>query len=86
MIQRVNTPVSVNLVFDHKRRSVYPKYILWEGKVYQVTKVGLHHTYRLGKTLYHVFSVECPALFFRLVLDTESLHWRVEEIADDEVN
>lgn len=86
MIQKVDAPVSVNLIYDHKRRSVYPKYILWDGKTYQVTKIGLHHTYRLGKTLYHVFSVDTPALFFRLVMNTDNLHWSVAEIADGEVN
>jgi hypothetical protein len=86
MIQKIQSPISVNLVFDHKRRSVYPKYIFWDGKTYQVTKIGLHHTYRLGRTLYHVFSVETPDLFFRLVLDTDTLHWKVEEIADGETN
>jgi hypothetical protein len=86
MIQKINSPISVNLVFDHKKCSVYPKYVLWEGKIYQVTKIGLHHTYRLGRTLYHVFSVDTPALFFRLVLNTDNLHWSVEEIADGECN
>lgn len=86
MIQRINAPISVNLVFDHKRRSVYPKHILWEGRIYQVTKIGLHHTYRLGRTLFHVFSVMTPTLFFKLVFNTDTLHWSVEEIADGECN
>ncbi len=86
MIQRINAPISVNLVFDHKKRSVYPKYVLWENRTYQVTKIGLHHTYRLGRILYHVFSVMTPTLFFRLVLNTDTLHWSVEEIADDQSN
>lgn len=86
MIQRINAPISVNLVFDHKRRLTYPKHILWEGKIYLVTKIGLHHTYRLGRTLFHVFSVETPALFFKLVFNTDTLHWSVEEIADGETN
>ena len=46
-------------------------------------KVGLHHTYRKGKTLYHVFSVDTKVIFLKLVLNTDTLHWRVEEIADD---
>lgn len=86
MIQKINAPLSVNLVFDHRKRLVSPKTILWDGRIYQVQKIGLHHTYRLGKTLYHVFSVETPSLFFRLVLDTDTLHWTVEEISDGEAN
>ncbi|MDD2823179.1 MAG: hypothetical protein PHQ59_03790 [Candidatus Daviesbacteria bacterium] len=86
MIQKINAPISVNLVYDHKRKSVYPKYIHWDSKTYQVTKIGLHHTYHLGKTLYHVFSIDTPTLFFKLVMNTENLHWSVEEIADGECN
>lgn len=86
MIQKISTPISVSLVFDHKKRLVFPKYLVWEGKTYTIDKIGFHHTYREGKTLFHVFSVETKTLFFRLVLDTESLHWRLEEISDGEPN
>ena len=82
MIQKISAPVSVVLVFDHRQRKVTPKKIFWDGKVYEITKIGFHHTYRLGLTLYHVFSVETPTLCFRLVLDTDNLHWRLEEISD----
>lgn len=82
MIQKISAPVSVNLVFDHRQRAVMPKEIIWEGKTYPILKVGLHHTYRNGRTLFHVFSVASKTLFFRLVLDTETLHWRLEEISD----
>lgn len=84
MIQRVSTPVSVAFVFDHKARQMIPKTIWWEGKTYQIIKLGFHHTYRQGRTLYHVFSVESPTLFFRVVLNTETLVWTLEEIADGE--
>lgn len=86
MIQKIQSPISVSLIFDHKTRKVFPKAVEWEGKTYLINKIGLHHTYRVGKTLYHVFSVESPSLFFRLVLDTDTLHWSVEEIADGEPN
>jgi hypothetical protein len=82
MIQKVSAPASVNLIFDHKRRKSFPKHLLWEGKVHKITKIGLHHTYRDGRTLYHVFSVSSESLFFRLVLNTDNLSWLVEEISD----
>ena len=86
MFHKLDTPVSVSWVFDHQHRRVLIKSLLWERKVYPVIKIGLHHTYRTGKTLYHVFSVESPTLFFRLVFNTENLHWRLEEMADGEPN
>jgi hypothetical protein len=82
MIEKVSVPVSVSLAFDSKKRKVVPKWVIWNGRLYPIAKVGLHHTFRRGRTLYHVFSVASKSLFFRLVLDTENLHWRLEEISD----
>ena len=82
MIQKLSVPVSVSLVFNHKTRQVYPKSVLWEGKLHPIAEVGLHHTFYKGKTLYHVFSVSTQSTFFRLVLDTQTLHWQLEEISD----
>lgn len=82
MIEKISVLVSVGVVFNHKTRKVIPKWVLWEGKTYQIVKIGLHHTFREGRTLYHVFSVVTKTLFFRLRLDTENLFWRLEEISD----
>jgi hypothetical protein len=82
MIQKISLPVSVSLTFDSTKRKVMPKWIIYSGRLYSVEKVGLHHTYREGRVLYHVFSVTTKTLFFRLVLNTETLHWRLEEISD----
>lgn len=82
MIQKIKVPVSVDLCFDHRQRRVFPKNIFWEGRDYPILKIGLHHTYREGKTLFHVFSVVSKNLFFRLNLNTDNLFWTLEEIAD----
>ena len=86
MITKINTLVSVGLVFDHKTMKVYPKWISWNNRTCMVEKVGLHHTYREGRTLFHVFSVCTKELFFRLVLNSETLHWRLEELTDGFTN
>ena len=86
MITKLNIPVSVTLAYDHKKRKVFPKWIIWNNRLYAVAKIGLHHTFRQGRILYHVFSVASKTLFFRLVLNTDNLHWRLEEVADNEGN
>lgn len=86
MIQTIDAPISVQLNFNHQRRQVAPVKLFWEGREYRVTKVGLHHTYRVGRTLHHIYSVQTERLFFRLNLDTDTLFWRVEQIADGEPN
>ena len=82
MIERVHVPVSVSFTFNHKTRQAMPRALLWEGRTYYVRKVGHHHTYRRGRTLYHVFSVDTDSLFFRLVFNTDTLGWTLEEISD----
>jgi len=82
MIEKISEPVSVSFTFDSGRRSVEPRALVWNGRLYAVSKIGLHHTFRKGRTLYHVFSVASKSLFFRLVLNTESLNWKLEEISD----
>lgn len=86
MIEKIHEYVSVGLWSDHAKRTVYPKVLIWKGKTLSVTQLGLHHTYREGKTLYHVFSVVAANGFFRLVLNTENLVWTLEEVADGFTN
>lgn len=86
MIQKIDVPVSVALIFDSRTRRVYPKTVLWDGRTYELIKVGLHHTFRRGRTLYHVFSAASQTIFFRLVLNTDNLFWRLEEVADNETS
>lgn len=84
MVTKLNEPISVSLAYDDKRKKVYPKWVVWQSRLYAIIKVGLHHKFREGRVLYHVFSVATKSLFFRLVLDTETLHWRLEEIANED--
>lgn len=86
MIQKIDIPVSVVSLFDHKKRSFVPKKVLFEGREHLIEKIGFHHTYRDGRALNHVFSVASASTFFRLVFETENLTWRVTEIGDGEVN
>ncbi|OGM19420.1 hypothetical protein A2955_03355 [Candidatus Woesebacteria bacterium RIFCSPLOWO2_01_FULL_37_19] len=82
MLEKISTPVSVSMTFDSAKRKVAPKAMVWNGRLYPIVKIGLHHTFRQGQTLFHVFSVASSTLFFRLVLNTDNLHWRLEETSD----
>ena len=59
-----------------------PYLVKWRNRNYKITKLGLHHKYRHGNTLYHVFSVVSNNLFMRLVLNSDNLQWSLEEVAD----
>ncbi len=82
MVEKIDELVTVGFTFDSVKRRVAPKSVVWNGRLYGVSKIGLHHTYREGRTLYHVFSVVANTLFMRLVLNTENLYWKLTEISD----
>ena len=43
---------------------------------------GLHYTFKKGDTLVHVFSVASKDTTFKLILDTKSLVWSLDEVYD----
>lgn len=73
----INEKVAVGMVNDT------PKYVVWKGRSHNITQIGLHHHFREGNTLFHIFSVVADTMFMRLKLDTENLNWKLEEISDD---
>lgn len=81
MVTRIEEPVSVKLVYSSLKKTVYPEVIYWRKRIYKITKLGLHHTFKEGKTLKHIFSVTSDNTSFRLCLDSETLHWVLEEIS-----
>lgn len=82
MTQKISESVSVTLAYNHDKQEVFPKWVLWKNRLYPVVKIGLHHKYKEGNTLYHVFSVVSKTLFLRLILNTDNLHWKLEEVSD----
>lgn len=79
---KVDVPVLVIFMYDPNGAKVSPLKVRWDGRVYSITKVGLHHNFRAGKTLHHIFSVVAGEIFFRLNFNTENLSWRLEEVSD----
>ncbi len=82
MTEKINQPVSVSFLFNHRTSMVKPQTVLWNNYPHKIMKVGLHHSYRRGETLFHVFSVVSESMFFRLVLNTQNLSWNLEEVSD----
>ncbi|KKU83444.1 hypothetical protein A2973_03470 [Candidatus Gottesmanbacteria bacterium RIFCSPLOWO2_01_FULL_49_10] len=81
MTETIDEQVSVNLLFNHLKRSVAPTSLYWRGRRYTISNVGLHHITREGRTMLHVFSATDGTTAFKLELNTETLHWKLLEIA-----
>ncbi|MCE7897766.1 MAG: hypothetical protein DPW11_04680 [bacterium] len=82
MIQIISEPVSVTTSFDANKRATRPISLQWGNQSYEVTQLGLRHSYKEGNVRHHIFSVVSNNLFFRLNLNTDTLHWTLEEVSD----
>lgn len=79
MITHINEYVSVDLLSNHSTGKIIPWAVVWRGKKYRITTVGLHHMIREGRTLIHIFSVTDGTIYMKLSFNTESLRWRLVE-------
>ncbi len=84
MNEIINEKISVITIYDKK--NVLPFRIKWQGRVYDISKIGFHHKIKEGTRLFHIFSVTDGNLDFRLKFDTETLHWILEEVSDGLAN
>ncbi len=73
----INEPVSVTMMYNHMQKKTAPLELIWRNRHYPITKVGLHHTYKQGQKLNHVFSVVSKDIFFELIFDAENLTWKM---------
>jgi hypothetical protein len=80
MVTKINQKISVLTIFNADTNNIAPHMLKWNNRKYPITQVGLHHTIHLGKTLHHIFSVTSGTTYFRLNLNTDNLHWILEEI------
>jgi hypothetical protein len=82
MAEDINESVSVVLWSNHTTNKMSPYSLYWHGRRYLITTVGLHYTVREGRVLVHIFSVTDGTTSFKLKFDTETLGWKLLEVAD----
>lgn len=88
MREKINEEVSVIMVYSAKNRTALPHLISWQNREYKVGKIGYHHKVLEGRVLNHVFELTDTeqTLWFRLVLNTDNLHWNLEAVHDGHPN
>lgn len=58
------------------------KKIRWRGRIYDITQMAYHYKIWNGRTRLHKYAVSAETLDFRIIFDTESLFWTLEEVSD----
>lgn len=79
MYSRISEPIEVLTAF--RKDKVEPMTFKWANRYYQIKKVNLVHTERHGREKIYIFSVSDDANAYRLSFSSESMKWRLEEMA-----
>ncbi|NTU46446.1 hypothetical protein HGA88_02370 [Candidatus Roizmanbacteria bacterium] len=82
MNEPIHEKVSVELIYDRTKGTVFPRRIRWQGRLYTMQKLGYYHKRKEGRNLLHIFDVSDGTMAFRLQCNPETLHWILEEVSD----
>ncbi len=86
MQEIINEKISVISSYNRLTGLVMPVKIFWQGRNYLIKKLSYYHRVRQGRLLLHIFHVTDGTLDFRLSLNSENLHWKLEEVSDGTAN
>lgn len=81
----INKRVKVLAVYsglDSNEPSCLPKRMIYRGKQYSFTELGLKHPTLKGKRMIHVFDMTDGLADYRLEFDAEGLTWTLIYISD----
>lgn len=82
MNEIIHEKVSVITSYDRLKGLVFPRKMRWQGRVYTFTNLSYYYKKREGRNIIHIFHVTDGSVDFKLRLDTENLHWTLEEVTD----
>ena len=82
MHELINEKISVISAYNRQTGLVIPLKLHWQGRDYLIKKLSYYHRIRQGKLLLHIFHVTDGVMDFRLSLNSENLHWILEEVTD----
>lgn len=79
---RTNELVKVLTVYDPERGRTIPHRIKWQNTVHTIRTISYYHRERRGQALFHIYHVNDGRCDFRILCDSESLSWKLEEVID----
>lgn len=81
MHQILHDPIDV--VIEFVQQKIRPRYIRWDGVLFEPTSVNLIHRSKEGMKHVFYFSVSDSNHFMKLRFDTENLSWHLVEFYAD---
>lgn len=78
-LEGIGESVIVGAVFGSPS-TVRPAWFIWNGKRYDIEETNFTWVERKGRTSLHHFAVSDGADIFELILNAETLTWRLEQV------
>jgi hypothetical protein len=79
-IQNIKYPADVTATYHPRPLSVTIHSVTFRDRTYAIHEVSYAYATRKGWTRFHIFWAAGQGITFKLVLDTESLAWTIQEI------
>ena len=78
-LEDIGEPVIVGAVFGSPSK-VRPAWFIWNGRRHNVKETNFTWVERKGRTSLHHFAVSDGVDIFELILNAETLTWRLEQM------
>jgi hypothetical protein len=84
MIEQVNEPVSVVMIYAHgDKKKTKPWFVEWRKKRWLITELGLPYQHSQGRDLISMYQVIAEnGLCMKLSHNTRTNQWLLEEVSD----
>ncbi len=79
MYEKISEPIDV--IASFRNQKMEPVVFKWANHHYHIKRVHLIHSERIGREKFLYFSVSDGANAYRLSFSTETLLWRLEDMA-----
>lgn len=76
----IKTNEEIEIITIFTKKGPQPFIFKWAGKKFKVEKINLVHETKIGDDKLVYFSVTSQNNYFKLVFNTNSLKWFIEEI------
>jgi len=79
---RINERVKIHSLYDPQNGKTVPYQMIWKGQTHTISRVTYYHPERRGREILHIFHLTDDNLDFKVVLNSETLMWTLEEVCD----
>ena len=86
MLEQLHEKIDVLAKYNRIGGTVTIYKLKWQNRPYNISKQAYVYKRRDGRNINHVFHVSNANLHFKILFNTETLTWWLEEVSDGNTN